>query len=64
MLLRRGVSTLLIALALSGARAAPMSPGDVPEPLQGWIGWTLHGHEHVRCVEDDTLLRLRTVPAT
>ena len=43
---------LFIALFLSlplSSDAAPLSPQDVPEPLQPWISWVLQGHEQQRC---------------
>lgn len=41
---------LVAAVVLAGvARAAPLRPEDVPEPLQPWIEWALYGHEDVVC---------------
>lgn len=41
----------LICSSLAGALswAAPISRGEVPEPLRPWIDWVLKGHEEARC---------------
>ncbi|MGK0169001.1 MAG: hypothetical protein ACI9W2_000720, partial [Gammaproteobacteria bacterium] len=46
------IRCLLLALTVmlpNVVLGAPMSPKDVPEPLQGWVGWAMHGHERIRC---------------
>jgi hypothetical protein len=43
---------LLLALTVmlpNVALGSPMSPKDVPEPLQGWVGWAMHGYVRIRC---------------
>ena len=42
------LATILTAGALSAA-AAPLKREEIPVPLQGWIGWVLHGHETETC---------------
>lgn len=39
--LRRLLPVLLLCTATAGA-APPMTPRDVPAPLQPWVGWVLH----------------------
>ena len=38
----------LLVLCLGRAHASPTPPA-VPEPLQPWVDWVLHGHEDARC---------------
>jgi hypothetical protein len=41
--------SLAIFLAARAAVAAPLSPGEVPEPLRPWTDWVLRGYESERC---------------
>lgn len=40
---------LVVPLASSQSRAAPLAPEGVPAPLRPWTAWALHGHETARC---------------
>ncbi|NNN05161.1 MAG: hypothetical protein HKL90_04600 [Elusimicrobia bacterium] len=46
---RIGILTILTAVAPLCASAAALKREEVPAPLQGWIGWVLHGHEAETC---------------
>jgi hypothetical protein len=44
------VFLLVAASTLAAAGSAPGTPGrDIPQPLQPWIEWVLHGHEDAFC---------------
>jgi hypothetical protein len=53
--MRNGTALIpVLVLAVTGlpgavARATPMSPGEVPEPLRTWVPWVLHDHEEQLC---------------
>jgi hypothetical protein len=40
---------LAAGLAAAPARAQPLPPGEVPDPLKPWVDWVLRGHESERC---------------
>ena len=46
--LRAGI-LLAVGLTASPAKAEPLAPRDVPEPLRPWIGWVMRGHESELC---------------
>ena len=31
------------------ALAAPLPKADVPDPLESWVPWVMHGHEVLAC---------------
>lgn len=40
---------LFLAFSSDGTNAGPLNPSDVPEPLQPWIQWVMHGDEQRLC---------------
>ena len=49
MLGRVGILVLVVQLGTGAASAAPLQRRDVPEPLQPWVDWVLHGHDDAQC---------------
>lgn len=43
------VLLMLLGLCQGWAQARPLAPEQVPEPLQAWVPWVLHGEERQAC---------------
>ena len=59
-MIRRLLASIALTLVGTGALAGPLPADDVPDPLQSWIPWVLHGQEARFCVpaHDNGGLRL------